>query len=53
VWKASGEAIVTFTVSSNSLKVVDLMGRVKTNMVTGSRFSLTIDTTPQYVQGKF
>jgi hypothetical protein len=53
VWKTSGQANVTFTVSSNSVKMIDLMGRVKTHTVTGSQFSLTIDTPPQYVQGKF
>jgi hypothetical protein len=53
VWKSSGPTTATFTVTGNSVKIVDIMGRQQTYAITGGQLTLPIDTTPQYVLGKF
>jgi hypothetical protein len=53
VWKTNGQTTVSFRVASSTVRVVDLMGREQTYAVTGGQLTLPIDTTPQYVLGRF
>jgi hypothetical protein len=53
IWNTKGATNITLSVTSKSIKLVDLMGREQTYAITGNQFSLSIDNTPRYVRGVF